>query len=347
MPIPNSSLSAHEHLTFLSGSPERLKLLVELQQRALSSAELETHTEISYETIQRLLEAGIERDWIAEQIESECYALTAAGDLVLQAYFDAEPLDRDLLTFLVTSMTRLRVLEELRGDSLSAVELNEHISVTHPTVYRALHSLEEWGLLDWQQDPELTPTGMDTYEAYRLLADTIAWITNYATVLNQLGDIARTLPAQALARGSEELVVNSMAHPDAVLDHFEARISDRSSERIQAVLPSMCAFVDRIRRLLLEDGTEIEAIIDEAVLEVARTSYPRVLDSVTDAESAELLVHPEKLQFGLAILDDSVFVFAYTDQSLLACIETASDALGTWAVDVYQTHHRAASRWNS
>jgi predicted transcriptional regulator len=347
MPTPDSFPSAREHLTFLSGSSERLELLAKLQQRALSPAELETYTEISYETIQRLLEAGVERDWIVEQTESERYTLTAAGDLVLQAYFDAEPLDRDLLTFLVTSTTRLRALEELRDDSLSAVELNERISVTHPTVYRALHSLEERGLLDWQQEPELTPTGTDTYEAYRLLADTIAWVTNYATVLNQLGDIARTLPAQALAQGSEGIVVNSMAHPDAVLDHFEARISDRSFERIWGVLPSMCTFVDRVRRPLLEGGTEIEAIIDEAVLEVARTSYPRVLDSVADAESAELLVHPEKLQFGLAILDDSVFVFAYTDQSLLACIETADDALSTWAVDVYQTHHRAASRWNS
>jgi hypothetical protein len=37
-------------------------------------------------------------------------------------------------------------------------------------------------------------------------------------------------------------------------------------------------------------------------------------------------------------------VFAYNEQSLLACIETVSDALGTWASDTYQVHCQAASQ---
>jgi hypothetical protein len=106
----------------------------------------------------------------------------------------------------------------------------------------------------------------------------------------------------------------------------------------------MCAFVDRVRQPLLEAGTDIEVIIDEAVLEVTRASYPAVLDSVAEVESAELFVYPEKLRFGLVILNGSVFVFAYGDQSLIACIETASETLGEWAIGVYQAHQQAAYR---
>jgi hypothetical protein len=59
-----------------------------------------------------------------------------------------------------------------------------------------------------------------------------------------------------------------------------------------------------------------------------------------------LFVYPEKLRFGLAILNDSVFILAYDNQSLRACIETASETLGGWATDVYQTHQQAAYRHN-
>jgi hypothetical protein len=79
---------------------------------------------------------------------------------------------------------------------------------------------------------------------------------------------------------------------------------------------------------------------------VARASYPAVLDSAMDAESVELFVYPEKLRFGLMALNGSVFVFAYNEQSLLACVETVSDVLGTWATDIYQAHQQAAYRHN-
>jgi len=347
MSVPDPSASAREHLEFLSGSAERLDLLAELQARSLSLVELGERAEVSDKTVQNLLEAGVERDWITEDIEDECYTLTAAGDLVLQAYLDTEVLDRELLSFFTMSTTRLRVLEYLKTGSLSAVELNDRISVSDPTVYRALHSLEERGLVDWSQTPELTPTGVDVFEAYRELVDTLRWVMDHIEVLNALGETARTLPARRLAQSNGEVIVNSMAHPDAVLNHFEDRIEDISPKRIRGVLPSMCAFVDRVRRPLLERGAEVEVVADEAVLDVARTSYPQVLASIEDSESVELFVHPEKLRFGLAILNGSVFLFIYADQSLIACLETTDETLCAWAAGVYQTHQRAAQQSKS
>ena len=346
MAASDFSPSAREVLTFLSGSPERLTLLTELQGHSLSPAELKARADVSEKTTQELLEAGVERDWIVERENAAHYTLTVAGDLVLQAYVNIELLDQDSIAFLATSTTRLRILEYLEQRSLSPVELNERISVADPTVYRALHSLEERDLLDWSQEPKLTTTGVETYEAYRKLAATVHWLTAHRQVLNPLGDVARTLPAYALAQGDTEIIVNTLADPDAVLNHLEDRITALSPERIRGVLPSMCAFIDRMRRPLLDEGAEVDVVIDEAVLDVARGSYPAVLDSAMDAESVELFVYPEKLRFGLMELNSSVFVFAYDEQSLLACFETVSDVLGTWATNIYQTHQRAAYRRN-
>jgi predicted transcriptional regulator len=342
MPALDSIESAREHLEFLSSSPERLALLTRLRGQSLSAAELGERAGVSNETVQRLLETGIECDWIVEDAENERHELTIAGDLVLQAYLGAQALDWDLFVFLTASKTRLDVLEQLESDSLSAAELSDDLPVTVPTVYRALNALEDRELLDWQDEPELTETGMDVHEEYHLLADTITWVTDHAETLNHLSDVARTLPARELVQSDGELVVNSMANPEAVLNHLKDRVEVLSPERIWCVLPSMCTFIERIGQPILERGTEIKVVVDEAVLDVARQSHPQALSAIADAQSAELFIHPEKLRFGLAILNDSVFVFIYDERSLIACLETTSEVLDTWAADVFQARYQAA-----
>jgi hypothetical protein len=62
MSTPDPPASAREHLTFLSGSPERLALLAELQDRSLLPAELGERADVSDKTVQKLLDAGVARD---------------------------------------------------------------------------------------------------------------------------------------------------------------------------------------------------------------------------------------------------------------------------------------------
>ena len=333
---------AREHLAFLSSSPERLALLTELRDQLLSSTELCERADVSSETAQKLLETGIRCNWIVEDAVNECYELTTAGELIYQAYVGTQRLDRELLAFLITSATRLSVLERIEGDSLSAVELSNRLPADVSTVYRALNILEDRGLLDWQNEPELTVAGKEVYNEYQSLVDTVGWIMAHAETLNHLGDVGETLPAEALAQSGGNVISNSIANPDAVLDHFETRIRALSPERVRCVLPSMCAFIDRVGRPLLERGAELEVVIDEAVLDVTRSLYPQALSAVVDAESAELLIHPEKLRFGLAILNGSTFVFVYDEQSLVACLETTTEALNSWATEVFRTRYRAA-----
>lgn len=91
----------------------------------------------------------------------------------------------------------------------------------------------------------------------------------------------------------------------------------------------------------------LEVVLDETVLEVARSSYPETLDSIAGNESTALFVHPEKLQFGLAVFDSSAFVFVYGKRNLIACIEATSDTFTEWATNTYQTHRRAAYLLNN
>jgi len=80
-------MTARGAIEFLSGSEHRVELLSALEQPRRPS-ELEAASAASRATIQRSLSGFTERGWAHK--EDRCYRLTVAGELVLEAYRDAE-----------------------------------------------------------------------------------------------------------------------------------------------------------------------------------------------------------------------------------------------------------------
>ncbi len=80
-------MTARGDIAFLSGSEHRVDLLCALEQPKRPS-ELEAESGASRATVQRSLSGFTERGWVCK--EERCYRLTVAGELVLEAYRDAE-----------------------------------------------------------------------------------------------------------------------------------------------------------------------------------------------------------------------------------------------------------------
>lgn len=80
-------MTARGAIAFLSGSEHRVELLSALEQPRRPS-ELEAASAASRATVQRSLSGFTERGWVCK--EERCYRLTVAGELVLEAYRDAE-----------------------------------------------------------------------------------------------------------------------------------------------------------------------------------------------------------------------------------------------------------------
>ena len=84
--VQSSRMDSHEHVAFLAGSSNRVRVLKELRERPGRGAELARRCSLPRSTIHRCLDGLTTRGW-AEKGEGS-YRLTTPGELVLSAYED-------------------------------------------------------------------------------------------------------------------------------------------------------------------------------------------------------------------------------------------------------------------
>lgn len=77
-------MGPREHVAFLAGSPNRVRILETLREQPHRQCELTEACDLSRSTVHRALDGLTDRDWV-EQSDGT-YRLTAGGDLVLGHY---------------------------------------------------------------------------------------------------------------------------------------------------------------------------------------------------------------------------------------------------------------------
>jgi predicted transcriptional regulator len=78
-------MPAREHIQFLAGSEYRVQLLSALQEPKRPGTLVDEQL-ASRATVQRALSGFTERGWVRKEIETGCYRLTTAGELVYDSY---------------------------------------------------------------------------------------------------------------------------------------------------------------------------------------------------------------------------------------------------------------------
>jgi predicted transcriptional regulator len=341
--------AAHPHIEFLGTSSSPIHLMRDLQtyEGPVQQVDLVDQS-LSRWTVHRTLDKLMERDWIV-RVEDE-YALTVAGMLVLRKYSEfVDVADRDTFEFLANSSCRVQILQDLCPGPAGLSELAAPLSEANSTIMRCLRELKE---RQWIHQPEdhrytLTPTGEQITNAYETLMISAKWITEYATLVNHLGSIGDDFPIGGFAAGETVTVRTSPINREAVLIHYGNRLDDPSPLRIRGISPIISVFLNSMHRPLLDDGIEIDLLIDDAVLDVTRTSYAETLREAGQTETLQLYLCPDRLEFGLAIMEfeeyKRMFLFAYDNRgNLHACIDSVANDVIEWATSLYEDYREAA-----
>lgn len=362
--------SAHELLAFLSTSDQRVQLMRLLAQHPATPAALEERSSASRATVHRVLAALTERDWVAITHDADSanidngqsqYKLAAAGELVLQEYTaDSRPIDYETIAFIATSEHRIRLLRALNEQLRTVEELLEQVAVAQTTVYRALTAFKDrnWVHADGQASQQygLTAAGQAVLQHYTTIATTVSWIAEHAVIINDLGELGATLPAQALTHEPASIITNERADPDRAFNYYADQLQVCSPDRLRAISPAASMIRNKIHDPLLNKEVKIGVVIDTAVLEVIHNSYAERLNDARNINTVSIAAYPGELGFGLSILEkrDSqdyqpvhAFVFVYRGIHVHTCIHSTTDALAAWAIDIYQDYQQAASLINS
>ena len=358
----------YDHVASLYVSEQRRRVLFCLADAPSRPGELAERTETSRKTVHEALSEFIDRGWVA--LESGCgaerdrsghqrfrYALTVSGDLITQLLrsenLPESGLHDDVVAFLARSEHRFHLLSLLQDQPREICDIiaAEDVARTESWLYQTMN---EFADREWVHHPEgnstyaLTSCGRKTFERFATLAESVEWIVEYHSVLNQLGKIGGTLSVQELAhnRAQTTVIEASTGDPDAVLNYYSKRLAAHEPSSLQGIAPVVSSLSNQIHRPFVKnERTRIELVVDETVVDAARSSYSVMLEAATVIEGFNIFVYPERLGFGLAIFDENrrVFLSGHDDLGVARVgIDCVSESFVEWTLTLFETYQAEA-----
>jgi predicted transcriptional regulator len=249
---------------------------------------------------------------------------------------------RDDIAFLVGSEKRVRLLRALSAAADSPSNLATRCSCARETAQRTLRGFRERG---WVQKVEgeyaLTGAGQIVLDAYDAMEQSVEAADRLADFLLYAEDVVADLPRSVLR---ELEVTNATTEdPHAPIDRFLSVIGTEPVSSFRGITPIVSRIFNESVWSVVESESTVELVLDESVLETSEREYPVALRRAFELDNMELYVSPAPLTFGLAIIDDRVFVGAYTEAgNLIAGIDGSEDQFVRWAENLFERRKAGA-----
>lgn len=243
--------------------------------------------------------------------------------------------------FLTGSPHRPAVLEALCEEPARPHELCADVDVTRTTIQRILAGFRErqW-VVKHDGDYRATVTGRRVCERYESLREAVDQARRFGPFAAHLGPAADDLPAAALANG--RLTVSEDGSPLAALSRFTEWLESVEGA-LHAISPVVARPFNEIGAELLSSGTQIEFVIDSAVLEQSKAQYESALDLGADHDRMSIYVHQAPLSIGVALDAESCCVVAYDDNTNIRAIVESTDAeVYEWGTELFERHRDSA-----
>lgn len=343
---------AFTRIAFLIQSEVREKMLQCLREEPIQASTIYEQFTAARSTVDRVLDELVSWGWAERRAstsaEEGSFVLTPAGTLSWRAIENASgTVGRDAVEYLMSSRRRVRVLDLLTDESVTPAELGDRSWLSQPTAYRTLAGFDERGWVsqdDTTGQYSLSVSGKRVgHETDRLLT-VVDWIVENTDELRFLGTIGGLLPIEALP---ETTVISEVpGDPDRVLRYYERQLSSTDSPptKIRAITPIMSTSTYRIHAPLIRGGTQVEVVVDEAVLGTLRTEYPDICRRLLDHGGIEIHVHPERLGIGLVIFDSKAILVGYQNNTRKVCIEGSTEKFTDWALEQFKSHRENSRR---
>lgn len=250
---------------------------------------------------------------------------------------------REDIAFLVGSASRVELLQALADRPSRPTELAERCSCARETAQRTLGGFVERGWVTKSEGRyQLTPGGSNVLDQYSEFGEVVRGAGKLETFLTNLGTVAEGFPAHIY----DEVTVTeaSKTDPHAPIDRYLTFLGTEPVDSFEGVTPVVSRVYNEAATAIIGPETEMELVIDDSVLTVSETEYPEALQRADQLEQFSLLLTPEDIDFGLALVDGRAHVGAYDGNSnLVASVDGDSEPLLTWAREVYQEYRQSAT----
>lgn len=244
---------------------------------------------------------------------------------------------------LASSRSRIKLLRTLSVGAARKHELQEQCDLARSTVHRSLQAMEEAGWVAEQstREFELTLTGELLISHYDTFEENIEQVTEKKELFDQLQDDDVSIPVEVLE--SSTLATATEHDPHAVLNDF-IEASMLEVDTLRGMLPIVSPVMNTHAARMLEEGTEVELIIDPTVLKNIATKYNDDYMRGIKADNFRLLIHPESIDVGIAMFGELHAMFGAhgSEGHLSAALTGDTIEFFDWVEKIYNQYRDEA-----
>jgi len=142
-----------------------------------------------------------------------------------------------------------------------------------------------------------------------------------------------------------EYVLNAdieMANPSQPIkakNQYEKTIKDTTSQTIREIVPILNHLCGEVEEKLLQKEINTELVIDQELLEVAKSTYPNKLESELENDNLKLYVCEKPIKFGLAVTNTMGYLTVYSQKGLLMGYLSSDDSdFIDWCNNLYDEY---------
>ena len=249
---------------------------------------------------------------------------------------------REDIAFLVGSDCRIETLRTLAGESLGPSVLAERVSCARETAQRNLAGFAE---RNWVEKADrtyrLTAAGQMVLDRYNQLEWTVESAEQLSIFLANCEEIVDRVDPELLAE--QTITTSTVDNPHAPIERW-LRLVDGVVDRYHGMTPIVSEVFNQAAENAIGSETEMELIIDESVLKTSQEKFPKAFDLALELDQFTLWLLPEPVEFGLTIVDGSVWVAAYDDLgNVVASVDGDDERFVDWALDCYDDYREQAT----
>jgi predicted transcriptional regulator len=247
------------------------------------------------------------------------------------------------ISFLTSSPNRIEILRLLADDSGRKTHLQDRSGLSRSTVRRTVDTMEDTNLVeqDGNRVYHITLIGRLLIDLYDTFESSVGQLAAKETFFHELQNENIDVPFSVLK--SSELTAATGTDPHVVIDNFRIA-SELEVDQFVGVLPVVSPIFNQHARAVLEQGADMELVIDPSVLDASQEKYADDFELGLQASNFQLLVHPTPLAIGLAAFDDKHALFgAFNDKGQLNSGLTGdSQVLIDWVEKTYHQYRNEA-----
>lgn len=346
-------------LAFFAESELRREVLGLLQEvdKPIMSTTLTERSSGTRPTIHTTTEYLVDNG-LAQRMADRRIELTVAGQLVARAYNRfCEQEDEQIFLVLTQKPTCAQTLQFLvesrdkqTDDNNSkqyyrSADINEIVRVSNSTVSRSLNECTDRGWIERSGHGQyaITAVGDQLIQTYEALEETVSWVTNNASCLNQFGriDLGVDLPLDPL-RSDITAIEAERKNPDAPFLYYKEQLVAARPPVLRGMLPAASLHADDVGEVLVDVGTSVELIMDEAAIEATQAAYPTQFRTICDDDWLQLFRYPSQIDIGIALFDERAALGAYDETTghFNAILTSSAELFVEYVADIYEEHRQ-------